>query len=151
MGAHRQEDRVKAILEQAVDREVTPQHLTATQCDVVVDQRVDLLLHDFPRQAEHGDALHQKTSRPVVCLEDLRLVAPEREVVGRREAGRTSSDHGHLLACCERISAPLGLVDARVHTVGDKALEGTERNRLLSGLGHTTMLLAPVVAHARAH
>ena len=89
------EDRLEALVQEAVEGDVAAEGGVAAQRDVLVEEGVDLPLQGLPRQAVAGDGGEEHAARPRVLLEDRHPVPLEGEVVGRGEAGGAGADHRH--------------------------------------------------------
>ena len=59
---------------------------------------LDFLLHDFLRQTEFRNTVHQHAARGVQCLEHRNLIAKLCQVAGAGQAGRAGAQHRYLVA-----------------------------------------------------
>ncbi|GAB1411338.1 hypothetical protein MASR1M97_00740 [Candidatus Desulfobacillus denitrificans] len=102
---------------------------------------VQLDVEGVARQAELGNAVAQHAARALLALEDHHVVAEQREVVRRGDAGRPGADDGDALAG-GRIQA-LGDAVAGVLHVGGDALQVADRHRLaVAGPAVAALVLA---------
>ena len=72
----------------------------------LVEEAVHVLFDDVGRAAEPGDAPDHHAAGPVRHLIDVDLVAGDREVVRRGEAGRSGADNADALSCVTSCMRP---------------------------------------------
>jgi hypothetical protein len=97
LGAEAEEDRVVAGT-QLFQGDIGADAGLEVHFDAEVEDALDFGVERVARRAVAGDAVAHHAAEEFVLVEDGAAVALERQVVGRREAGRAAADDGDLLA-----------------------------------------------------
>src|SRR5207237_8240684 len=98
-GADAEEDRVVALSEQVVDREVAPELHPALELGIAeLPDRVQLLVELHLREAVLRDAVAEHAALLLHHLEHRDRVTLQRRVIRAGEASRAGADHGDALA-----------------------------------------------------
>ena len=136
--ADAEEDGGVALAAQAGDGEIAAQVHVALQFHAEREDGLDLVAHQFARQAEDRDAGGQHAARFAVAFEDGDFVADLDQVVRHGEAGDARADHGDALvvaAIGRQHLIVVGLaIDGvvaglRTEAAGDEALERADADR----------------------
>ncbi len=149
LAAERQEDRLVALGEQVIDREIAAERLAVAEVPAEIDDDVGFERQRVLGQAIAGDADLGHAAGLLGLLEHVDMVAVEQQVVGGGDAGGAGADHGHLYAVLRPLDHVAGEFE-RVRAlllVGDVALQRLDADRLVDELAPAGEF---AVAHADA-
>ncbi len=101
-----------------------PMRRLHARLDAQVEDALDFGVEHFARRAEAGDAVAHHAAEEFMLVEDGDIVALERQLVGRRQAGGTAADDGDLLAGLLRRRVELEVV--RDGVLAEIVLDGVD-------------------------
>ena len=142
-----------ALSLEVLDRDVFSDFHAAFELDAHLAKHVDLRLDDVLFQTEGRNSVHQHTAGTALLLKYGDVVAAGPQIIGRRHAGRASTDDRHLVVGSPHAAVVL-LADRDEALVGVQFLVGDEFFDLVDGDGivhrasRAGVLAAPVADRA---